>query len=105
MFGKGETESKLDYVICWYQKAIEYMEKAVNHITAAFVSTNSICQGESVPAFWKQLVVDHKAEIQSPIRRLSGTEASSKAHVHCGWVSHTDLSGSLKLFDGSDVTK
>jgi hypothetical protein len=40
------------------------MEKAVNHITAAFISTNSICQGESVPAFWKQLVVDHKAEIQ-----------------------------------------
>jgi methylase of polypeptide subunit release factors len=28
VFGKGETESKLDYVICWYQKAIEYMETA-----------------------------------------------------------------------------
>ena len=59
------------------------METAGNHITAAFVSTNSICQGESVPAFWKQLVVDHKAEIQFAYSTfIWDSEASSKAHVH-----------------------
>ena len=108
VFGKGETESKLDYVICWYQKAIEYMEKAVNHITAAFVSTNSICQGESVPAFWKQLVVDHKAEIQFAYSTfIWDSEASSKAHVHCVIVGFTygSVRKPKKLFDGSDVTE
>ena len=98
VFGKGETESKLDYVICWYQKAIEYMEKAVNHITAAFVSTNSICQGESVPAFWKQLVVDHKAEIQFAYSTfIWDSEASSKAHVHCVIVGFTYGSTPISL--------
>ncbi len=108
VFGKGETESKLDYVICWYQKAIEYMETAGNHITAAFVSTNSICQGESVPAFWKQLVVDHKAEIQFAYSTfIWDSEASSKAHVHCVIVGFTygSVRKPKKLFDGSDVTE
>ena len=108
VFGKGETESKLDYVICWYQKAIEYMETAVSHITAAFVSTNSICQGESVPAFWKQLVVDHKAEIQFAYSTfIWDSEASSKAHVHCVIVGFTygSVRKPKKLFDGSDVTE
>ena len=77
-------------IICWYQKAIEYMETAVSHITAAFVSTNSICQGESGPAFWKQLVVDHKAEIQFAYSTfIWDSEASSKAHVHCVIVGFT----------------
>jgi len=39
VFGKGKNESKLDYVICWYQKAIEFMESAGRQISAAFVST------------------------------------------------------------------
>lgn len=51
VFGKGETESKLDYVICWYQKAAEIMEIADSNITTAFVSTNSICQGNQYQHF------------------------------------------------------
>lgn len=84
------------------------METAVSHITAAFVSTNSICQGESVPAFWKQLVVDHKAEIQFAYSTfIWDSEASSKAHVHCVIVGFTygSVRKPKKLFDGSDVTE
>ncbi len=108
VFGKGETESKLDYVICWYQKAIEFMETASSHITAAFVSTNSICQGESVPAFWKQLIVKYKAEIQFAYSTfIWDSEASSKAHVHCVIVGFTH--GSVKkvkrLYNGTDLTE
>jgi hypothetical protein len=41
----------LDYVILWHIKAT-LMMKRNQKIEAAFVSTNSICQGEQVPAFW-----------------------------------------------------
>lgn len=44
---------KLDYVTAWYKKALDYMKNT--EIEAAFVSTNSICQGEQVPALWTQL--------------------------------------------------
>lgn len=84
------------------------METVVSHITAAFVSTNSICQGESVPAFWKQLVVDHKAEIQFAYSTfIWDSEASSKAHVHCVIVGFTygSVRKPKKLFDGLDVTE
>ena len=108
VFGKGETESKLDYVICWYQRAIEFMETAEKPITAAFVSTNSICQGESVPAFWKQLVVEHKAEIQFAYSTfIWDSEASAKAHVHCVIVGFTcgSVKSKKRLFNGDDITE
>jgi hypothetical protein len=41
----------LDYVAGWFQKAAEYGSKN-KHVTSAFVSTNSICQGEQVPILW-----------------------------------------------------
>ena len=63
------------------QIALDFMNESSNPIIAAFVSTNSICQGESVPAFWKQLVVDHKAEIQFAYSTfIWDSEASIKAH-------------------------
>lgn len=51
---KGFTNiGKLDYVTAWYKKALDYMINT--KIETAFVSTNSICQGEQVPALWTQL--------------------------------------------------
>ncbi len=40
----------LDYVAGWFLKAADYGKSA--HMVAAFVSTNSICQGEQVPLLW-----------------------------------------------------
>ncbi len=40
----------LDYVAGWFMKAADYGTHTPT--TAAFVSTNSICQGEQVPALW-----------------------------------------------------
>ncbi|MBR6219195.1 MAG: methylase, partial [Clostridia bacterium] len=107
VFGQGEAESKLDYVICWYQRAIELMEASSSHITAAFVSTNSICQGESVPAFWKQFIIKHKAEIQFAYPTfIWDSEASSKAHVHCVILgfTHGSTDRSKKIYNGRDFT-
>ncbi len=40
----------LDYVTGWFMKAADYGTK--NKAAAAFVSTNSICQGQQVPILW-----------------------------------------------------
>ncbi|WP_329757809.1 class I SAM-dependent DNA methyltransferase [Stenotrophomonas maltophilia] len=51
IFGKRAKNWKsLDYVAGWFMKAADYgMHTSV---TAAFVSTNSICQGSQVPILW-----------------------------------------------------
>ena len=48
-----KKHGKLDYVASWYQKAADYMQGT--KIKAAFVSTNSITQGESVGILWSFL--------------------------------------------------
>jgi len=40
----------LDYVAGWFMKAADYGTQT--HAAAAFVSTNSICQGQQVPILW-----------------------------------------------------
>ena len=49
----NETAGKIDYVAGWYFKAAEMMQNT--SIRTAFVSTNSICQGEQVASVWKPL--------------------------------------------------
>ena len=43
----------LDYVAGWFFKAAQYSQHT--HTVTAFVSTNSICQGEQVPILWPQV--------------------------------------------------
>lgn len=45
---------RLDYVTCWFKKAAEYMTNAPT-VKAAFVSTNSITQGEQPAILWAEL--------------------------------------------------
>ncbi len=45
-----KTWKSLDYVAGWFMKAAEYGTKT--HTVTAFVSTNSICQGQQVPTLW-----------------------------------------------------
>lgn len=51
--GKVKDWKCLDYVAGWFMKAAEYGNFA--DATASFVSTNSICQGQSVPILWPEL--------------------------------------------------
>ena len=103
IFGKGSIETKLDYVLCWYYKAIQYMENT--SILAAYVSTNSICQGESVPTFWKRMV-DYGTEIQFAHQTFRwDSEARDMAAVHCVIVgfSHGSRSNKKLLYDENKV--
>ena len=103
IFGKGSIETKLDYVLCWYYKAIQYMENT--SIVAAYVSTNSICQGESVPTFWKRMV-DYGTEIQFAHQTFRwNSEARDMAAVHCVIVgfSYGSRSNKKLLYDENKV--
>lgn len=70
----------LDYVTCWHIKATEYI--ADTNISCAFVSTNSICQGEQVGTLWPYLL-RQRVKIHFAHRTFSWmSEAKGKAHVH-----------------------
>ncbi|MDW9620199.1 DNA methyltransferase [Sinorhizobium meliloti] len=48
--GRTKTWKSLDYVAGWFMKAADYGMQT--NTVAAFVSTNSICQGQQVPILW-----------------------------------------------------
>lgn len=71
----------LDFVACWHLLASRYVKG--HRIGSAFVSTNSICQGEQASILWPILkalgVKIHFAHRTFPWQ----SEARGKAHVHC----------------------
>lgn len=95
---------KLDYVCGWYNKAADYMRGT--NIHAAFVSTNSISQGESVGILWKPLF-EKKVQIEFAHRTFVWTsEAKDRAAVHCVIVGFTcGTSVRLKQLYESDRAK
>lgn len=71
----------LDYVTGWYRIAADYL--AESGARAAFVSTNSITQGEQVARVWRPML-DRHTEIDFAHRTFAwSSEARGKAHVHC----------------------
>ncbi|OHQ22669.1 DNA methyltransferase [Streptococcus sp. HMSC065H07] len=73
---------KIDYVAGWYFKASELMHGT--DIRTAFVSTNSITQGEQVSGIWKPLIERFGVKIDFAWRSFVwSNEASEKAKVHC----------------------
>jgi hypothetical protein len=81
VFGNLRRVGNLDYVTAWYQKAVEYI-KGTN-IEVAFVSTNSISQGEQPGILWKSLF-RYGANINFAYRTFVwNSEARGKAAVHC----------------------
>ena len=68
----------LDFVCGWYKKANDLIQGTATR--CAFVSTNSITQGEQVAALWKNL----NAEIDFAYRTFKWhNEAKGNAAVHC----------------------
>lgn len=76
------TAGKVDYVAGWYFKASQYTYGT--KIKVAFVSTNSITQGEQVAAVWKPLYDRFNINIDFAWRTFKwNSEAKEKAAVHC----------------------
>lgn len=71
----------LDYVSCWYKKATNYID--CTKIEVAFVSTNSITQGEQVAILWKD-ILEKGVNINFAYRTFRwDSEAKEKASVFC----------------------
>lgn len=102
----GGTGGTLDYVAAWFIKAGQFA-KANPRIRIAFVSTNSICQGEQVAQLWPILFDRFGLEIAFAHRTFSwGSEARGKAHVHVVIVglAHRDCEPPEKrLFSYPDI--
>ncbi|MBQ3433542.1 MAG: class I SAM-dependent DNA methyltransferase, partial [Selenomonadaceae bacterium] len=104
IFGKVKLSNSIDYVGAWYHKAAKLM--AGTTIKAAFVSTNSITQGEQVAPLWKKLFDEHGMQIIFGRRTFKwDSESFHKAAIHCVVVGMADKSllFDKKIFDGDKV--
>ncbi|HEU0234044.1 MAG TPA: DNA methyltransferase, partial [Gallionella sp.] len=82
IFGKLKGAGVLDYVACWYAKATDYIH-ANPSIDVAFVSTNSITQGEQVGILWGHLLAQG-IRIRFAHRTFQwSNEGKGVAAVHC----------------------
>lgn len=79
----------LDYVTCWYAKAIDFY--GTHAARWAFVSTNSICQGEPVEFLWRP-ILDAGWRCRFAHRSFQWvTEATGGAAVHVSIVGFDKL--------------
>lgn len=87
----------LDFVCAWYKKASDYI--CGTRIEVAFVSTNSIVQGETVSRFWQFMNGDI---INFAYRTfIWDSEAAAKAHVHCVIIGFAKFNRNEKyIYDG-----
>ena len=69
----------IDYVSCWFKKANDFTR--LSNIECAFVSTNSISQGETVGRMWERL--DVCINFAHPTFVWDSEATTAKAHVHC----------------------
>ncbi len=95
----------LDYVSGWYYKAAEYTCNIDREIKMAFVSTNSITQGEQVVLLWKPLIEDYKIDLLFGYRTFKwSSESAKKAAVHCVIIGFSNKQGhSKRIYDGGNV--
>ena len=90
----------LDYVSAWYQKTVDIM-KQIPSIQAAFVSTNSITQGEQANILWESLFKQDTV-INFAYRTFKwSNEAKGKAAVHCVIIGFGLMPKQLKIIFGN----
>ena len=80
--GSKESYGKVDYVGAWFEKSAKFIQNSSIH--CAFVATNSICQGESVAALWRNIIGNLNVNITFAYETFKWvSEASDMAAVHC----------------------
>lgn len=93
----------LDYVTGWYLKAAKYIQNT--KIKAAFVSTNSIVQGEQTSILWGQMINKYGIKIHFAHRTFKwSNEAKGNAGVDCVIVGFANFELSNKrIYDYEDI--
>ncbi len=95
----GLRTGRLDYVACWYAKAIKLISGSNGR--AAFVSTNSITQGEQARTM-VPLLARHEIKVDFGYRTFTWTSEAAKAavvHVVIVGFSSTKRKTKKYLFD------
>lgn len=104
LFGKIHN---IDYVAGWYAKACDYIQGT--KIQVAFVSTNSITQGEQILSVWQNLMSKYDITFNFAYRSFKwNSEASQQAHVHVVIIGFSDTQAQKKekfIYNNSKVTQ
>lgn len=96
VWGVQGQVNRLDYVTCWFKKAATYAESN-KQIDIAFVSTNSITQGEQSGILWPH-IFGYGLLIHFAHRTFQwNNEARGKAAVHCVIIGMTRSSVAPKM--------
>ena len=102
---KGVGE--MDYVCAWYKKTAEITKGT--QIKSAFVSTNSICQGQQVITFWKYMFEHYTLHIIfAHDTFVWNSESNDQAKVHCvivGFSVNSKTNEQYKLFSSDNRFK
>ncbi len=97
----GKEGGKLDYVACWYRKAADYSSTNPN-IEIAYVSTNSISQGEQVPLLWKHILsLGYTINFAYTTFKWE-SQSNDTAAVHCIIIGYSKNSRSKKVLYHGD---
>ena len=103
VIGKGTNGvGEMDYVAAWYYLAAKYIEGT--NIKCAYVSTNSIVQGQQAITIWEPLFTTYRIHIDFAYRTFKwSSEASEIAAVHCVIIGFSNdvATSSRKIFDES----
>lgn len=82
VFDRFENFKRIDYIGCWFKKAADYIA-GKSDASFAFVSTNSICQGEQVCIIWPY-IFSLGLEISFAHQSFDwGNNAKNQAKVTC----------------------
>lgn len=102
IFGKRPRTRSIDYVGAWYYKAAKFIQGT--EIKCAFVSTNSITEGEQVQPMWSELYNKYHIIINFAYKTfIWTTEAKSKAAVHCVIIGFSLLDSRNKIIFYDDT--
>ena len=96
MFGNTQGSGILDYVSGWYIKAAKFIQNT--KIKVAFVSTNSIVQGEQTSILWGQMINKYNVRIHFAHRTFKWTnEAKGNAAVYCVIIGFANFESVNKI--------
>ncbi|MGB6128540.1 MAG: DNA methyltransferase [Psychrilyobacter sp.] len=103
IFEGMKNYKSLDYISCWFFKASKYIKKFTANY--AFVTTNSICQGDQVSIFWP-LIINENLEISFATQSFKWTNsAKGNAAVTVVIIGIRNINNKPKLLFNSSIKK
>ena len=102
-FDNIQGSGVLDYVTGWYIKAAKYIQGT--KIKVAFVSTNSIVQGEQTSILWGEMLHKYGIKIHFAHRTFKwSNEAKGNAAVYCVIIGFANFDTiNKRLFEYEDI--